>query len=276
MIVDLVLDKPHWKANLAVPAANPEMLRLLNVALTRARKRLLVVGNVQWLRAKTGSAFLGRHLLPFLQQRYSQFPAADILRNACETGAASTLVAAKAASAQLLADIVQAERRIVLFSPLLSPVRDVLEALGAAIRRGLSVLVVALPLAEYAPVVRPAAAAAEQALRNLGARLIPKTKMLEKLAIFDERVVWCSSRGLLGGAIATSALPVFRAVDPSLARELLDIYSADSLAQRVVAGPFLCPTCGSEVLLADAGKWSKSSFYWRCSHLGCPFKCEVG
>ena len=42
VIFDLVLDEPHCRAGLFDPKRNEDNVRLLNVALTRARRRLIV------------------------------------------------------------------------------------------------------------------------------------------------------------------------------------------------------------------------------------------
>ena len=49
VIFDLVLDEPHRQAGLFDPRRNDDNLRLLNVALTRARRRLIVLGDFNWV-----------------------------------------------------------------------------------------------------------------------------------------------------------------------------------------------------------------------------------
>jgi superfamily I DNA and/or RNA helicase len=68
VILDLVNDEPHWRVNLFTPGFDESSRRLLNVALTRARRRLIVVGDFDYNGRLSKRAFLGRELLPFLRQ----------------------------------------------------------------------------------------------------------------------------------------------------------------------------------------------------------------
>jgi RecA/RadA recombinase len=58
IIFDSVLDEPYWSARLCDPAAFADVVRDLNVAITRARDRFLFVGSSEWLNkhAKSSSA----------------------------------------------------------------------------------------------------------------------------------------------------------------------------------------------------------------------------
>ena len=65
--------------------------RLLNVALTRLRHRLVVVGNFAYARTRAKHAFLGE-LVRFLEERYPKVDARDLV---------AAGLAARAAKAQL-------------------------------------------------------------------------------------------------------------------------------------------------------------------------------
>jgi superfamily I DNA and/or RNA helicase len=81
VILDLVVDEPHWRANLFVPDASEDIRRLLNVALTRARRRLLIVADFDWCLDRGKNAFLGRELIPLLLAKYPRVDATEILPN---------------------------------------------------------------------------------------------------------------------------------------------------------------------------------------------------
>src|SRR5205823_398600 len=68
--------KPHWKVRLFTPANDSNNRRLVNVALTRARRRLFIVGNFSYCEQKSPKAFLGGTLIPYLR---SNFPTVDAL-----------------------------------------------------------------------------------------------------------------------------------------------------------------------------------------------------
>jgi hypothetical protein len=122
VILDLVVDNPHRQANIFVPAADEEMRRLLNVAMTRARRRLIVVGNSDWLRKKGGSSFVGKSLLRFLEERYPLRaahelallePTADLLHQ-------PDVVLSGQMHRMLLSDMDQAHSRVIVFSSALT------------------------------------------------------------------------------------------------------------------------------------------------------------
>lgn len=57
VIFDSVLDEPYWTARLCNPNESKEVKRDLNVALTRARSKFVLIGSSEWLnhRAKPTS-----------------------------------------------------------------------------------------------------------------------------------------------------------------------------------------------------------------------------
>ena len=71
IIFDAVLDEPYWSARLTTPSDAEEVMRELNVAVTRARHKLVFLGSSEWLNkhAKPASA-LGQ-LWWFLKDRVS-------------------------------------------------------------------------------------------------------------------------------------------------------------------------------------------------------------
>ena len=66
VIFDLVVDQPHWRNNLFITdeEANKELRKMFNVAITRARFKLFVIGNYEFCKKKANnnalSEFLGK------------------------------------------------------------------------------------------------------------------------------------------------------------------------------------------------------------------------
>ena len=79
MILDLVNDEPHWKVAMFMAAQDEDMKRILNVAVTRARRRLIVVGDFDYMAVPIKRAFLGTRFLPALTQGHDRVSALDVV-----------------------------------------------------------------------------------------------------------------------------------------------------------------------------------------------------
>jgi AAA domain len=160
VIFDLVLDEPHRQAGLFDPNRNEDNLRLLNVALTRARRRLIVLGDFAWITQHANRRASLSQLVHFLCDRYPVVNALDIVTNGLQSRAAEAhrlvLAGEDAPNPQRLVvnqehfypllarDIDAASERIVIYSPFLTPDRvGVLEPhLRAAVERGVRVYLI--------------------------------------------------------------------------------------------------------------------------------------
>jgi superfamily I DNA and/or RNA helicase len=92
VIFDLVADEPHWRVNLFIPDLDEQLKSLLNVGLTRAKFRLIILGDFEYCQSHGKKAFLGKTLLPFLLKNYPRIDAAQLVPDG---------LAARAAKAQM-------------------------------------------------------------------------------------------------------------------------------------------------------------------------------
>jgi AAA domain-containing protein/phospholipase D-like protein len=278
VILDLVVDEPHWRTNLTNPQADEDMKRLLNVAITRARRRLVVVGDFSWCMKSGRQAFLGRELLPFLLRSHKPVDALKIVPAGLAARVAKAQLAVHGGEIEpdsarlvvtqadfyplLLTDISRSTKRIVIYSPFMTTQR--VNALGsavvAAIERGVRVFVVTKPRQErklnelswYKPL--------EEMMNDWGATIIHKAGMHEKLVFLDDEILWSGSLNPLSFS-NTQEIMERRASARVVADFAETLRLADLLAAYAVSS-HACPICGGEIVAAEGA--DEDPFYWRC------------
>ena len=88
VIFDLTIDEPHWRVALCMQKYDKTNEQLLNVALTRPKHRLVIVGDFDYIERIGKRSFLGSRLIPFLTARYPRVDADDVAPADIRAGAA--------------------------------------------------------------------------------------------------------------------------------------------------------------------------------------------
>jgi hypothetical protein len=283
VILDLVVDEPHWRANLFVPLASEEIRRLFNVAVTRARRRLIVVGDFDWCATRGKQAFLGRELIPYLRNQYLIIEAIQIVPEGLAGRAAKAHVRTYGGEVEprearlvvtqedfyplFLGDVGRAQKRVVIYSPFLTPTRvETLQMhLRAACERGVSTFVVTKPHHERKKSEIQACVQAEKHLRDVGVKLIHKEGMHEKLVFLDGNILWSGSLNPLSHS-RTQEVMERRASDAVVA-DYVKTLRLTELLGVVELEPQRCPICRSEMIASEGG--DGDPFFWRCIVDGC-------
>jgi hypothetical protein len=283
VIFDTVLDEPHFRAGLFVPDYNDGNGRLLNVALTRARRRLIVVGDFTWLKQKAHRHSILRKLVEQLCAEYPLVSALELIPAGFAARAAEAherIVGGEDAPdlkrvvvtqddyyRLLVRDLQRAQTRVVFYSAFLTPDRVAfLEPhLRALVERGVPTYVVTKTIGERAPGQQETAARIERALTDWGVRVLHKLRMHEKLVFIDEDILWSGSLNSLSFTDTQEVMErrVSRAVVDDYAR----ILRLDALLAAHPGEPPSCPICGSELVAAEAR--GGDPFYWRCAVDDC-------
>lgn len=284
VIMDLVVDEPHWRANLFTPQIDEEMKRVLNVALTRARRRLIVVGDFAYCQRRGKKAFLGGELIPFLLNRYPRVDALEIAPNG---------LAARAAKAQqavfggkidpkaerlvitqedffpiLIGDIEAAKKTVVIYSPFITRNRlsELDQQLKAALERGVKIYVITKTRGERNKSEVASYRILEDALTSWGVIVIHKLNMHEKLVFIDDTILWSGSLNPL--SFRSTQEIIERRFSKQVVEEYANALRLYDLLQVYDEGEAMCPICSDEMIPAEG---AGQPFYWRCIDKDCGY-----
>jgi hypothetical protein len=280
VIYDLVLDEPHRRAGLFSPQWDRDARRQFNVGLTRAKHRLLLIGDFRFLAANGKRAFLGQllnrfdgspridaeHVLPLNLAASAAAAQAMAFGYPAEPTASERVVVTQRDFDDLFVpDLGAAMRRIVIYSPFITHNR--LEAVGshlrAAIDRGVSVYVVTKTLDERKRADVPPYRELTRILQRWGVIVVPKKAMHEKLVFIDEDTVWVGSLNPLSFRDTREIME--RRRSRSIADDYRRTLHLDFAFEAFEEGEVSCPICGLEVALAEGDRGT----YRRCITPGC-------
>lgn len=288
VIVDLVNDQPHWRVRMFDPSADDGMKRLLNVAFTRAQRRLVVVGNFPYIEKIGKKAFLGRFCVPLLRQWSAPISAKDVVAaevidraaaaqmnvtgGATPAGEERVVVTQEHFDQFFVADLRNAKSRVVVFSPFLTSNR--LEQVGlqlqAAVVRGARVYVVTKSLSDRGMSEKRAYREVEAMLAARGITVIHKKGMHEKLVFVDSDILWSGSLNPLSFRNTQEVME--RRKSAAIVEDYATAIKLDELLAAYESGDPTCPYCHSEVIAAEG----RSGVYWQCSATECTYARDVG
>jgi DNA-binding CsgD family transcriptional regulator len=285
VIVDVVDAPPVWKSGLLRPDEdNDPNQRLLNVAFTRAKQRLIIVGHFDWIRKNGKRSFLQR-VISDLAERHPTVAVEDLVPAALHERVAAArgmvvanrdadgdhVIADEVAYYDLLRrDLASARELVVIFSPFLTVQRlyDLQADLRAAIDRGVNFVVVSKPPAERTGNQHQVHLDSEALLRSWGAAVLHKLNAHEKLVFIDPfdrtaAVCWHGSLNTLSQRVSGELMT--RERHPVVGRyaEIMALKDLVDVALDPGTDVRMCPVCGDHPLMAvDSGK--TPPFLWRC------------
>ncbi|ROR32575.1 AAA domain-containing protein [Inmirania thermothiophila] len=257
--------------------------RLLNVAVSRARHHVVLVGNFEYLRAKAprggfvhgliehfethGEALNLGMLLPLAERDWIDglhqvLPAGfDLHEGTAGVFTEGTFYPAFAR------DLERATKSIVILSPFATGPGTArwAEALRAAVARGVRVRVVTRPAEEFGVGGTAEVSEVVRGLREIGVTVDLRARMHEKVAILDGRILWHGSLNILSHRDTSESM--LRLKSPAACRQLGRFLSPpagrreeDAPAFAAAANPE-CPKCGGPTV-------------WRDGRYGIWFECE--
>lgn len=298
VIFDTVLDEPYWTARLCNPNQSKEVKRDLNVALTRARSKFILVGSSEWLnRHAKPTSGLGQ-LWHYLKAQADLVSAAELV----EVGFGGRVAQASAtyhvpggpdAPTHAILDeneffqffsidLREAKENIFGLVPYFGEYRwpRVEPLIRQALERGVEVTLVTPPPAEaenksyVEKVVR--------SLRQLGAIVVSATGLHGKDVIIDGRIHytgslnWASHRG--------RAEIMHRTENPEYARTVLEYLQAKHIRSAAGQGthPRICPQCEGPTQVVNQARtmsrWDKQPMKIGCARYqttGCKYLVDI-
>jgi hypothetical protein len=282
VIFDLVVDEPHFKVNFFIPGLDDQLKRLLNVAITRAKFKLYVIGDFSYCRRLGKNAFLGRELLPYLQDRFptidarSQVPDgfADraakgqtiVIGGMMEADHERTVMLQDAFYRYLFQDMQNCKEKMVIYSPFITPDRlsFLLPQLTAARERKVDIYVVTKAHTERKSNELSRIKECENQLKSIGAFVIHKLNMHEKLIFFDDDILWSGSLNPLSFYDTREIME--RRESKEVVKHYAQILRLDELLEVQGQPAAYCPVCGEEMIAAEG---ADDPYYWRCVNDHC-------
>jgi ssDNA-binding Zn-finger/Zn-ribbon topoisomerase 1 len=266
--------------------------RLLNVAVSRARHHVVLVGNFEYLRAKApGDAIVRRlidnfeahgealdlnTLLPLAERDWVDglhrvMPASfDFPEGAAGAFTEGTFYPA------FQQDLARAHESVVIFSPFATGpgTGRWVDPLRAALVRGVRVRILTRPPDEPGGGTTEEVGELVRALRDLGVAVDLRARMHEKIAILDGRILWHGSLNILSHRDTHESM--LRIESPAACSQLARFISTpvgrrdDAPALDVRENPE-CPKCGGPTVWNDG----RFGIYFECEEPGCDGKVDA-
>lgn len=275
IIFDSVLAEPHWTSRLTNPHEAADVKRDLNVAVTRARHQLIVLGDGRWLDkyAKDGSGFgtLWTHLKStalrvdvrsMVGEDLRARVAADALKilgwgDATRPGAV-TLYDERNFYPAFIRDVERATEQVVLYTPYIGKTRwpRIEPVVRAAATRGVEVVLLHKPLTDDAWRQGDPnwGAAVFASLADAGVHLVPVSGVHAKTIVIDGRIVY---EGSLNWASQTDSYEHMLRLESREVAALIErmMQLRDLVPEFKTSGPeSRCPKCGGPLVVVNQAR----------------------
>lgn len=276
VIFDLVIDEPHFKANLFMPDDKEgDTRKLFNVAITRAKFELYIVGDFKFLEKHAKNNALAQ-LLDMLinKMKLPKIDVKELLPDLVFSRPTSTHFQGDINNCQIICketeyldylknDISTFKKRMIIFSPFMTERRlaDLLPYFVDAINKGKKIVVITKDRSDRKKTELYAYIKCEEELKTIGVDVLHKKGMHEKLVFVDSSAVWVGSLNSLSFTGETGEI-MHRLGDRKITEEYEKIYNIPHI-DNAVNNKYeqQCPICQGEMLLRDG---RDGGFFWSC------------
>lgn len=267
--------------------------RLLNVAASRARRHMIVLGNFEYLRAKAPRDGFVRRLVDHFEEHGEALdldallPLADrdwidglhrVLPATFDfpEGAAGAFTEGTFYPA-FLKDLARTRESIVIFSPFAtgSGTARWIDSLRAALSRGVRARILTRPPEEFGGGSTDEVDELVRALRDLGITVDLRARMHEKIAILDGRILWHGSLNILSHRDTHESM--LRLESTAACQQLSRFVSSPAGRREENSAPSLdapenpaCPNCNGPTVWNDG----RFGIYFECEDASCAGKID--
>lgn len=264
---------------------NPDAHRMLNVAVTRAKCKFILLANTKY----TSAHFSGRlfsDLLHLLQEHGALLPDTALGLDCSaedEDYVLSRLTGQFSGESlehynqngfwtRVIPDLQNARKRIIIFCPYVrnGRIERLLPLFEERIQAGVAIIVYTIPLNEHTPSYQATARGALRTLQQQGIIIRTRPKNHEKLLLIDDDLAWQGSLNLLSHKDTSEHMQ--RVVGKTAQKSLLAVIDTDNsteLAPEELSAPY-CPWCGSPLVVRQA-RASGKKFYGCRSYPRCKY-----
>lgn len=279
VIFDLVVEDPHWKANLFMPDDSLENSnqQLFTVATTRARFKLFMVGNFKYYRGKAKeNTSLFKVMKQLDIEGVKPIDATNLLPNLLDV--VDDMVSlddieikdAMACKANIFFDVFIKElqnvkNRIVIFSPFMTENRisKLVPYLISLVNKNKKVYVVTKSIEDQnSNIKRETFMKCIHELESIGVKVIQKGGMHEKLILIDDEIVWNGSLNVLSFNGTTGEI-MQRIRSKKYVEAIEKISFINEQIEAVDNNEMKCPVCGGNLFVREG---DKGGVYWTCEN----------
>ena len=278
VIFDLVIDEPHWKANLFMTdkEINEDLRKMFNVAVTRAKFKLYIVGNFTYCQKRAKDNALSELLDKLIKKdKLAKVDAKSLLPDIVFTRQSDfafdgnlkgkhIVCREESFNDYFMADIKSFKKRLIVYSAFMTEARlsTLLPAFTDAIRAGKQIIVVTKALSDRGKTELAQYKKCEEELRTIGVNILHKKGMHEKLIFVDSNAVWIGSLNALSFTGLTGEV-MQRHADRELTSEYEKLFDIEHICGAIEnQHEQKCPICGDEMLVKES---DDGGIYWQCS-----------
>lgn len=278
VIFDLVIDEPHWKANLFMTDKdiNDNLRKMFTVAVTRAKFKLYIVGNFAYCQKRARNNALSELLDKLLNKdRLGKEDAKSLIPNIVVTRQSDftfegnlnekhILCREESFDDYFMADILSFKERMIIYSPFMTEARlsTLFPLFFDAVRAGKQIIVVTKELSERSKSELAQSRKCEEGLQSIGVSIIHKKGMHEKLIFVDSDAIWIGSLNALSFTGLTGEVMV-RYADRETVTKSVEQMGIQHICDAI-ENPYeqQCPICGGEMLVKES---DEGGIYWQCA-----------